>query len=699
MLKKLTLLFFALFLAGTVQAQRAKIVIESVSPQDLTLPAFSTLNSVSSGLRVVPVGTYAYFSAKNITGTDPVLTYDFSVVTRPSGSTSTFSPVTGKNWVSLLMDQKGTFQIKLVITTAKGTDDTTISVYSSSYVGVGDFEGVAASYPNCMSCHASTPAFAEIFSRWKDSKHGTSFKTLVNSGPSNFGPSCYKCHTTGTDKNLPLNNGGFDDVAASLGWSISGAPAAGKWEALKTNYSGLVNLATIECETCHGAGSAHTETADKNAIHLSIKDGVCAACHDLPPQYDKFAQWKNSKHGVTIWSSSFAQTAASQNNSFGNCIRCHDGVGYLNFTKGKTTNTTGMIEADHEYITCSACHDPHGNGNYASLRAMPAKSDTLGNGFSYNSLVGRAETCLECHKSRKDAVQIQSTNVSSTWGPHHSTQSDVFLGQNAYKFDGNAYATTSHASYVTDACVSCHMQATTDSSDVNHNQVGGHTFRFTNPANGYVLTKVCEGCHGPKTTFDDFKADADYDKNGKTESIQTEVKGLVELLKKALPHRGVDTVDYLLISKSADSVKYKKAYWNLQIIDNDASYGMHNAKFVFDVLTKTLNYLDPKILGIESGKGEIKASVYTLAQNFPNPFNPSTHISFTVPKAGAVKVRIYDVMGNFVNEVFSQNVQKGAYTATWSGDNASGVKVASGVYFYKLEASDYTISKKMLLMK
>jgi cytochrome c553 len=59
----------------------------------------------------------------------------------------------------------------------------------------------------------------------------------------------------------------------------------------------------------------------------------------------KYVQWENPLHSEALWSNSFAQGAASQNNSLANCIRCHDGKGYVNFTKGRTTNTTGMVQA------------------------------------------------------------------------------------------------------------------------------------------------------------------------------------------------------------------------------------------------------------------------------------------------------------------------------------------------------------------
>jgi hypothetical protein len=538
--------------------------------------------------------------------------------------------------------------------------------------------------------------FTPIFASWPTSAHATSFKNkMTDPTNSHFGPSCYKCHTTGSDKNIVAVNGGFDD----MGYKWVGVANAQKWDSLKASNPTAVPLATIGCEACHGPASEHLMTGDKTKIQVSVGDGACFSCHDSPWRYPVPDQYKHSVHSVAVWSSSFAQTASSQNNNLGNCIRCHDGAGFVNYSKGRTTNTTGMVQADHQPLTCATCHDPHGNANAFSLRSVPAGSDTLANKFSTTGLGGTAQICFNCHKARGSADATLPTTLSSRWGPHHSPQTDVLFAQNVLNFDAVAYPTSTHRYAVTNACVDCHMQATPDTSDhVNRDFVGGHSWNMSNATSGFDNVKVCINCHGPITSFDDIKATADYDGNGLIESVQTEVKGLITLLKNTLPHTGTGAtaaVSTSLISKSADSVKMKKAYWNMQMIENDGSYGVHNSKFAVAVLQKSIKALAPN--AIKDAK--FAASTYKLEQNYPNPFNPTTKISFTVPTSGNVKIRIFDVMGNLVKEVYNQNVVPGQYSAVWSGDDARGNKVASGIYFYKLEAQNFTVSKKMILMK
>ena len=85
---------------------------------------------------------------------------------------------------------------------------------------------------------------------------------------------------------------------------------------------------------------------------------------------------------------------------------------------------------------------------------------------------------------------------------------------------------------------------------------------------------------------------------------------------------------------------------------------------------------------------------YSLKQNYPNPFNPRTTIEFSLPAAGKATVEIFNVLGELVATPFDGMAQSGANVIVWDG-----AKVASGIYFYRLTADNYTETKKMTLMK
>jgi hypothetical protein len=348
-----------------------------------------------------------------------------------------------------------------------------------------------------------------------------------------------------------------------------------------------------------------------------------------------------------------------------------------------------MTRAMHVSITCQTCHDPHGSTNDYNLRNSPASSDTLGNGFAY-TLGGNGKLCMDCHKARQSNVRYQSTNISQFWGPHHSVQTDNFLGKNAYEFSG-AYQTNLHQNVVTDACVTCHMTTLPDTSVTNANKVGAHTFRLANPETGYELTGACVSCHGQKSSFDDFMASTDYDGDGTVESIPAEVQGALRNIRILLPPVGTDSIAWQDIKSSADSVLYKKAYWNYQLIAYDGSNGMHNSKFAFDVLTQTQN-----ALGFVSVEEEPSGTVYSysLSQNYPNPFNPATVINFTLPAPSNVKVIVYDALGNQIDVIADGVKSAGSHSVKWNATN-----YASGIYFYKLEADNFVQVRKMILMK
>ncbi len=88
-----------------------------------------------------------------------------------------------------------------------------------------------------------------------------------------------------------------------------------------------------------------------------------------------------------------------------------------------------------------------------------------------------------------------------------------------------------------------------------------------------------------------------------------------------------------------------------------------------------------------------------LGANYPNPFNPSTMIEFSIESPGDVILEVYNIMGQKVNTVVNSRLEAGNHQALWNGTDESGAGVASGTYFYKLTTDDFSQTKKMVLMK
>jgi minor extracellular serine protease Vpr len=90
---------------------------------------------------------------------------------------------------------------------------------------------------------------------------------------------------------------------------------------------------------------------------------------------------------------------------------------------------------------------------------------------------------------------------------------------------------------------------------------------------------------------------------------------------------------------------------------------------------------------------------FALEPNSPNPFNPSTAIAFQVPAAGRAALRVYSVRGNLVRTLVDEKLAAGGYRVRWDGRDDHGRAAASGVYFYKLEDGERSLTRKMSLLK
>jgi hypothetical protein len=85
---------------------------------------------------------------------------------------------------------------------------------------------------------------------------------------------------------------------------------------------------------------------------------------------------------------------------------------------------------------------------------------------------------------------------------------------------------------------------------------------------------------------------------------------------------------------------------------------------------------------------------FELLQNYPNPFNLSTVIGYNLSRPASVQIDIYDVQGRKLRSLTPGNQTPGHYKVTWEAE-----EVASGIYFYKIQAGDNTQTKKMLLLR
>ena len=100
----------------------------------------------------------------------------------------------------------------------------------------------------------------------------------------------------------------------------------------------------------------------------------------------------------------------------------------------------------------------------------------------------------------------------------------------------------------------------------------------------------------------------------------------------------------------------------------------------------------------EDGAAETP-SVFTLSQNRPNPFNPSTAIPFALGEDGRVRLTVYDLLGREVAVLADGYMPAGVHELTWDGRTGNGVQCASGVYIYRLVTPLGSESRRMTLVR
>jgi hypothetical protein len=142
-----------------------------------------------------------------------------------------------------------------------------------------------------------------------------------------------------------------------------------------------------------------------------------------------------------------------------------------------------------------------------------------------------------------------------------------------------------------------------------------------------------------------------------------------------------------------------------QSTDNGGNWSVMNTGYTNEVrcLIKKDNYLYAGTFGDGVYRYPVTASAvsdvhvpssFAIEQNYPNPFNPLTQIEFSIPQSSHVTLKVYDVLGKEIATLVNSEKEIGTYTTTWNAQNCP-----SGVYFYRLTAGSYTLTKKLLLMR
>ncbi len=338
-------------------------------------------------------------------------------------------------------------------------------------------------------------------------------------------------------------------------------------------------LEGVQCENCHGPAALHAANENDLTVRprVEIAAQLCGGCHmdSHNPQYN---EWVTSEHVEVV-------EDMNPPDRINNCGRCHSGSARLALLKGQDPAVTVTGDANVA-ITCVVCHDPHHvttNGfqlrnpiastNYFSLSTSAVFTN------KYDPNIGM---CAQCHNDRGAAW------TSSSRPPHHSPQYNLLLGTVGEVTNGITQYAGGHGSLITNQCVTCHMQ-TKDFESESSPAVSGHSFRVDR-------YDSCLSCHPFPEALVELTTDVVSNR------IQ-EIKGeLDEWATTKAPdalrtNYGVLSWEYTNPGELSSGTNaptsddqalvpdaIKKARFNLYLINNDGSYGIHNPFYSLDLL-------------------------------------------------------------------------------------------------------------------
>jgi hypothetical protein len=529
-------------------------VTATISGQNFTaIPTASvptnTLPFVANtGLRNVPIGQPVMLQGRDNNGAQTTWNW---TITAPTGSavTALVDPTT--RFPSFIPDVVGTYTVTETVA-AKS-----LTIYAGTYTGIlvpaSDNNPLGAVDPACSAttCHSNSTAFNSPinakFDEWKQSGHGEIMVQGMSDPAGHYSlTSCAKCHSVGFAQfSSAIKAGGFDETYRAAGFTFKqGSPTF-------VGFDQVLIVSEVQCESCHGPQSsgAHAVFAPAGAIaanndavtaRVSYSSDVCGLCHGEPLRHGRFQEWRESGHGdfETAIGEGFSGTPPVIRTS---CAGCHTGQGFIQFVQQlqagdprrdlnstSLANLAGMTPENVQPQTCVTCHTPHNAGKQAGLvgaiiilrgdyqagGAFAGTTPLLPAGFQANG-VGEGALCITCHNSRNGGVSATSATLhedgdvnfgtlTAYAAPHEACQGDMLMGRNAYFFGtGQVGQSSAHAKFLTDACVTCHLQKTP--ADPSFGYPAGVSGAGTNHSFGIItdpnktaneqVNALCAQCH------------------------------------------------------------------------------------------------------------------------------------------------------------------------------------------------------------
>jgi hypothetical protein len=319
---------------------------------------------------------------------------------------------------------------------------------------------------------------------------------------------------------------------------------------------------------------------------------------------------------------------------------------------GLFDSTTTVADTIHwPNVACPTCHDPHKPDTLAYFNS------TTG---TYQYLANSNQLCGQCHGNlRFPDTDHRSYNIEAGTGGIGVADQITMPGT---------------------ACVDCHMYRS-DVDGSNSKMYGGHSWSNIVQETGTTATVSCAQCHSTMT------ADQALSYVQTCQDEYAHLDSVAQVAVSAAQNANISSADTMRLRYLAE------AEHNLTYAEMDESKGVHNHKYLVSLLNDAIQKAST-VSGIVSESLTNIPREFKLYQNFPNPFNPSSIISYDVAKAGFVELQIFDLTGREIRTLVNKWQAAGSYSVTFSANS-----LTSGVYFYRLISGSYVQTRKMVLIR
>ena len=518
----------------------------------------------AAGISVVITTGDGIFSSTSVTLT--------SATKAASGTLTIVGTATGTNKgtysLNLVLSADGSSVVQTITNTATSAVTAATGALSSESGGntrAGTYVGEAV----CKTCHSTEDT------EWHTTLHSNAWQTLVSIGQST-NAECVACHTLG-----------------------NGQPSG------FVNYTQTPGLANVQCESCHGPGSAHVAAPSASNITMEVDPATCGSCHTTA-QHPTYNEWLQSDHAIAL------SNVKASGHASNLCITCHSTEGFMyqisqptvsrSATGGSATGGGAKRGAKRDTVVpptvttaqlnvvCWACHDPH----------TQSTSSTLPNQLRLQ----KKALCETCHRI-DTASPLDPALITAS--PRHGDGA-IFDGTNGLLPNGTAAGlpitgeNSWHTLNMPDGCADCHVYQQTVSNPTNGSpNVTGHEF-WPNlnacsqsgchdkndtlaPASGVVTTATTAGS-GTCITLG-----ADQSAVNLVNSTQAAIKAQLALVAPYLTKGNAAYINTADLTASQLN-NYNVAVWDYQMINGmDPSYGVHNYTFDMFMLNTALTTL------------------------------------------------------------------------------------------------------------